>query len=300
MGEEIDIKGIEKAELLAALYNRAKVQGLGFLQAKNGDMTIDEAQKIVEQGYLYFDYLKGRVMKVNLEGDTLNPSGFDRDNGQGAVKSVVDALRSKQQAPKVDQNLADGLESAIEQGYGGFELRAALEERRGDFGLGKDIKPASPEVPKEKERVTLNMSMLDVFESLSEGNVRAIQVLDGIAKATAEIDPYGMAMDGRDFMVMLNVDSLRLYGAKLVALNKICGDNYEYTAAVIRGWQLGFVSTEAIHKDTAAVLNGDKSTLDVDDIILKVQKRISGYKALVREVAGTKNTTSEQPSPKMK
>ena len=39
MSNELDIKGIDKAELLAGLYNRSKPLGLGFLQASAGDVT---------------------------------------------------------------------------------------------------------------------------------------------------------------------------------------------------------------------------------------------------------------------
>jgi hypothetical protein len=40
-----------------------------------------------------FDYLKGRVIKVNLSGDEIDPWGYDRDNGQGAVEEIVSILR---------------------------------------------------------------------------------------------------------------------------------------------------------------------------------------------------------------
>ena len=33
-------------------------------------------------------------MKVDLSGDSFDPWGYDRDNGQGAAKVVVDELRS--------------------------------------------------------------------------------------------------------------------------------------------------------------------------------------------------------------
>jgi hypothetical protein len=90
----IDIKGFSKAKLLASLYNRARPQGMGFLQYDPKDMTIEEAQKIIDEltmnGYrLYFDYLKGRVMKVNLSKDMLDPSLYDRDNGPGSAFEAV-------------------------------------------------------------------------------------------------------------------------------------------------------------------------------------------------------------------
>ena len=46
------------------------------------------------QGSKYFDYLKGRVMKLDLTSDDeFDPWGYDRDNGRGAAQNVIDALR---------------------------------------------------------------------------------------------------------------------------------------------------------------------------------------------------------------
>lgn len=89
----VDIKGLDKAEVLAALYNAAKPQGMGFMHYDPKPMTVEEARKILTQ-YAYFDYLKGRVMKVDLNDDTFDPWGYDRDNGQGRAQEVIDSLRA--------------------------------------------------------------------------------------------------------------------------------------------------------------------------------------------------------------
>lgn len=85
----MDIKGISKAKILAALYNASRPQGMGFLQARNGDMSEAEAQKLLDAGHTYFDYLHGRVMKIDLSGDELDTWGYDRDNGQGAAEDAI-------------------------------------------------------------------------------------------------------------------------------------------------------------------------------------------------------------------
>lgn len=115
----IDIQGIDKAELLAALYNRSKVLGLGALHAKQGDMSLDEARdtiakhswvgryRLTDKGCppntpattIYFDYLHGRVMKVDLAGDTLKTRGYNLDNGEGAAEKIVEAVRAKHPSP---------------------------------------------------------------------------------------------------------------------------------------------------------------------------------------------------------
>ena len=57
------------------------------------DMTVAEAEEILNQT-TYFDYLKGRVMKVDLSSDdSFEEWLYDRDNGKGAAQRVIDSLR---------------------------------------------------------------------------------------------------------------------------------------------------------------------------------------------------------------
>ena len=98
----IDVKGIPKAELLAGLYNRSKPQGLGFLDYKAEKMSIEEAEAIIEEEGYSYDYLIGRVIKINIGRDEIDPSLYDRDNGKGAAQSVVDELKSKYNIQSID------------------------------------------------------------------------------------------------------------------------------------------------------------------------------------------------------
>lgn len=102
--DTIDIKGIDKAELLAALVNAASPVGMGVFHDDGKPMTKAEAQKRIDdmQGHDYpgipsmalsFDYVKGRPIKSNLSGDLFNPSLYDRDQGEGAAARVVAQLR---------------------------------------------------------------------------------------------------------------------------------------------------------------------------------------------------------------
>jgi hypothetical protein len=91
----INIKYLDKAKLLLGLFNNSKPQGLGFFASgSNKAMTYPEAQKIVAKRNLDFDYLQGRVMKVDISGDELDPRGYDSDNGLGSALSVVTTLRN--------------------------------------------------------------------------------------------------------------------------------------------------------------------------------------------------------------
>lgn len=94
----IDIRTLDKAAVLAALYNRSKVQGMGFLQAKPGPMTVDEARSLLANEHVSFDYLYGRVMKVDLSGDSFDPWVYDRENGDGAAERALSVLRARVEA----------------------------------------------------------------------------------------------------------------------------------------------------------------------------------------------------------
>ena len=99
----INIAGFNKAEVLAVLYNASKPQGMGFMHYDPKPMTKEEAEALLKKT-TYFDYLKGRVMKVVLSGDELNPWGYDRDNGQGAMeRALADLLRTGSANPATIQ-----------------------------------------------------------------------------------------------------------------------------------------------------------------------------------------------------
>ena len=88
----IDISGLDKADVLRLLYNHARTQGLGIIHHTPEDMTSKEAQTILNNGQTYFDYLHGRVMKVNLDGDELRTALYDRDNGPDAARAALKEL----------------------------------------------------------------------------------------------------------------------------------------------------------------------------------------------------------------
>ncbi len=87
----IDI-GDRKAAVLAALYNNSKPLGMGILHFDPTRMSSGDAQILLDDGQTYFDYLKGRVMKVDLSGDSLDPFLYDRDNGEGAAARAVEGI----------------------------------------------------------------------------------------------------------------------------------------------------------------------------------------------------------------
>jgi hypothetical protein len=93
MNDDIDISDFDKVDVLCRLHAAARQQGLGRFQP-DVPITPQEASDIIENRLiegagLYFDYLGGRVMKVDIAGDTLNPRLYDRDNGEGAAARAL-------------------------------------------------------------------------------------------------------------------------------------------------------------------------------------------------------------------
>ncbi len=88
----MDISKMNKSEVLAALYNRSKPQGMGFLHYDPNPMTKEEAQTILDTGQTYFDYLQGRVMKIDLSENDLYTGLYNRDNGFDAAEDVLKSL----------------------------------------------------------------------------------------------------------------------------------------------------------------------------------------------------------------
>ena len=109
----IALKGLNKAEVLAALYNASRPQGRGFMAYEDGPMGREEAENLLAD-CTYFDYLKGRVMKVDLGGDVLDPWGYDRDNGTGAAERAIEALRAGNDAA-INAAHETGRQEAAEQ-----------------------------------------------------------------------------------------------------------------------------------------------------------------------------------------
>lgn len=94
---EISIKGLDKADVLAALFNHSKQQGLGLLDLSGkSNLTADDARKELAQNPDgYFDYLRGRVLKVKIAGESFDPRLYDRDNGHGTAQQAIDSIKAK-------------------------------------------------------------------------------------------------------------------------------------------------------------------------------------------------------------
>jgi hypothetical protein len=99
----INIKGIDKAELIAALYNGTPALGLGVLH-DIGTMSVEKAREVVAVcekeygGRLRFDYLLGHPLKCDVTSDEFEEVGYDRDAGRGAAALIVANLHAQKEA----------------------------------------------------------------------------------------------------------------------------------------------------------------------------------------------------------
>ncbi|EGE07047.1 hypothetical protein TEQG_06036 [Trichophyton equinum CBS 127.97] len=85
---KIDITGLDKVELMLALYAKAwpSMYDIGRLRA-------EEARRFFDEQKGDFDYVNGRCFKCNLSGDLVDPRLYDRDAGKGRFQEVVTKLR---------------------------------------------------------------------------------------------------------------------------------------------------------------------------------------------------------------
>lgn len=89
---KVDIKDLDKSQVLAALYNAARPQGMGFCQYDPTPMDTIEAKEILNTT-TSFDYLHGRVMKLSLKENAFDSSLYNRDNGYNAAEQVIKSLK---------------------------------------------------------------------------------------------------------------------------------------------------------------------------------------------------------------
>ncbi|QMW27706.1 hypothetical protein G4B84_002995 [Aspergillus flavus NRRL3357] len=98
----LNIAGIPKKELLLELLKNAEVASF-FCTREPPSLDIDEIWKEYEELTRYIslvDYLRGRCLKVDISGNTMNPSTFDSEYGEGKFAEIVDKLRGRYPLPR--------------------------------------------------------------------------------------------------------------------------------------------------------------------------------------------------------
>lgn len=89
----INISMLDKADVLRVLYDNARTQSTGVPPLRIMEpMTKETASKLLLKRN-YFDYVNGRVLKVNLSNIMLDTFLYNRDNGQEAAEKAIATLR---------------------------------------------------------------------------------------------------------------------------------------------------------------------------------------------------------------
>ena len=113
----INVKEIDKEDLLLILYNNAKPLGMGFFQANNKLMTREEAGSIIKQecqpNSCDFDYLNGRPIKTDISGDEVDLRLYKRDNTHVVIENIINDFKES----KTHTQKAINLRPSKEQDY---------------------------------------------------------------------------------------------------------------------------------------------------------------------------------------
>lgn len=92
--------GLTKAEVLSILYNNAKAKGLGVLLFELGDMTVDQAEKLLKQN-TSFNYIKGRALLIDLTDDEFDETQYNQINGDFAAQNAIKEYLKNKENSKV-------------------------------------------------------------------------------------------------------------------------------------------------------------------------------------------------------
>ena len=143
----INLKGLNKAEVLATLYNNAKPMGLGHKHYDPADMTVSQADSFLKslmshlyeckfcnmnsdldsiarnmigtgcsvytnykrKGDLHIDYLKGRPIKLDVLFDEWDETQYEQRNGDRVAVNAINKLRehSNYKVEDNSQNISD-------------------------------------------------------------------------------------------------------------------------------------------------------------------------------------------------
>lgn len=93
----VDIKGLDKAKALKALYdNSYLVKGIDLQPVPSGGVTVEHCAELLEKR-THFEYMYGRAIKVDLSGDEFDERLYDLNCGAGAAQRAVDSIRAEKQ-----------------------------------------------------------------------------------------------------------------------------------------------------------------------------------------------------------
>lgn len=112
---KIDISKLDKAKVLQVLYKRASHQGFGYVVDTVDSLSYEQAQKLLKFT-TKFEYLGGRLLKIDLAENTLDTFFYNQSNGaEAAEKAICEFFHSSVHYPSHNNHL--GLEAATASGF---------------------------------------------------------------------------------------------------------------------------------------------------------------------------------------
>lgn len=92
---QVDVRGIPKDHLLLAMWSSSSIALFyEIFDVPAPNLDLQEAGRELEHGGK-LDYVQGRVIKTDISGNCVHPNLYDRDNGLGALRNVVESLRQE-------------------------------------------------------------------------------------------------------------------------------------------------------------------------------------------------------------
>lgn len=93
----VNITGLRREAVVAALYNGASQFRAGYLAQDSNKITENDALRLIHSGSGCTEcttrYQNGRFIFVRFKGDYIDVEEYDKNNGIGHAQKVVDALR---------------------------------------------------------------------------------------------------------------------------------------------------------------------------------------------------------------
>ncbi len=89
---KVSFENLEKAMVLAALYNGAKPSSTDIASYDPEPMTVAEGKELTFKRN-HFDYIKGRILLIIFTENTFNSKLYNKHNGENAAESIIESLK---------------------------------------------------------------------------------------------------------------------------------------------------------------------------------------------------------------
>jgi len=126
----------------------------------------------------------------------------------------------------------------------------------------------------------LSDSMWMVAFKMSQGDPEAMAICVDLINRNGEIDPSGIPR----IQSLLYLDSMGLYGPKIVSLYRVCHSELVSFIAVVRAWQLGHLRKQQVVYAIDRFESGHPTSgLDIEGVLAFVRGRLPNFSGAPKE-----------------